>query len=269
MQRILITLGLCLAFAQSLFAAQTVEFPCFQGLTVDMRLVAAGTNTIVHTTASLTGRSNDPTQFAATDVPNSLAGVHRVSVIENGTTTVKFSGFVLLTGTDGAVAYADPWYASVNTWGLSPRTLTMTAAEIQAVLSGSAIRWKRGDDVSVSLTGLGDLTGWAKLQFTAKKSKTNPDSASEVQLELVQSTGVTSLLVIGGAAPGTGETGTITIDNLVSGSITISLNAKASAKLGKISRGYYDVQRIDGSGNVKTVTEGSFLPSRDVTRAVE
>ncbi len=92
--------------------AQIVEFPGPEGATLDMRLITPGTDTIVHTTSSIAGKTNDKTLFRATDVADSLSGLHRVSAVDsNG--VVGFGGWVNLTGIASAEHIADESRAAI------------------------------------------------------------------------------------------------------------------------------------------------------------
>ncbi len=77
--------------------AQILEFPCEEGFTYDLRLITKGTDTIVHTTSSVAGKTNDATWFRATDLADTLVGIYRVSVID-GNGFVAYHGWVDLKG---------------------------------------------------------------------------------------------------------------------------------------------------------------------------
>jgi len=145
-------------------------------------------------------------------------------------------------------------------WGYVPRTLTQTAAEIQAALEGSRITVHRGDDVSISLTGLGSLAGRTKLWFTVKRSKGDADTSAIVQI--TEAEGLERL----NGAEGTAGNGSLTVDDEDAGDITIVLKAVETAKLRPVSL-YYDVQVLI-AGIVSTLTESRVKITADVTRAV-
>ena len=147
----------------------------------------------------------------------------------------------------------------LDVWGHTPRTLTQTAAEIQAVLEGSRITIHRGDDLSVSLTGLGSIAGRTKLWFTMKRSKGDVDTSAIVQI--TEGEGLTRL----NGAEGTAGNGSLTVDDEDAGDITIVLKAVETAKLRPASL-HYDVQVLI-AGIVSTLTESRCNVTADVTRA--
>jgi len=153
---------------------------------------------------------------------------------------------------------------AAQVWANATRTLTQTAAAVASVLSGSTITIQRGDTLSVSLTGLGNITGNAKLWFTAKESAGWPDSMAMVQIE--RTSGLLYLNRAAPVSPVVAGDGVITVDDAAGGNITITLTARASSLLA--GSGSYDVQWLDASGNVYTLTSGIVLVTDDMTRAV-
>lgn len=68
-------------------------------------------------------------------------------------------------------------------WGsTSTRTLTQSAVAIASAVTGSTIALHRGDTLSASLTGLGNLTGYTKLWFTVKRQLSQSDTNSIIQI---------------------------------------------------------------------------------------
>lgn len=147
-------------------------------------------------------------------------------------------------------------------WAYASRTLTQSAAQVADVLAGGPIRATRGDTFSLSLTGLGSITGRQALWFTVKAApRTDPDSASKVQV-----TEAGGLLYLNGAA-GTSGHGAITVDSAALGNLTIVVAAAATAQLAAPVAWSYDVQWKDATGLIHTLTSGSFLVDADVTWA--
>lgn len=145
-------------------------------------------------------------------------------------------------------------------WSAASRTLTQSAAAIAAALAGSTITAKRGDTVTISLTGLGNLSARTKLWFTAKGSLGDLDSASLIQI--VEGVG---LIYLNGAAGVAGQA-SITVTDAVTGALTITLSAILMAQLELRGGCHYDLQMLTATG-VTTLTEGAFNVSGDVTRA--
>lgn len=134
-------------------------------------------------------------------------------------------------------------------------TLTITSAVV-----GSTITAHRGDTLSAALENIGALTNNSKLWFTVKRDADDADSASIIQIE---KTG--GLLYINGAV-GTAGNGSLTINDVPTGDVTIVLNASETAKLntGNYS---YDIQILRSAGTpVSTLTYGEFIVESDVTK---
>jgi hypothetical protein len=160
----------------------------------------------------------------------------------------------------GAISYG--FRVKNNVWSESTRTLTQSAASVAAAVAGATLTIKRGDSLSASLTGLGDISAASKLWFTVKDNLADVDSASIIQID-----DATGLLYLNGAA-GTAANGSITVDDAVAGDITIALDEAETDDLVATNGLYYDVQMLDASGDVTTLTEGPCNITGDVTRSI-
>jgi hypothetical protein len=145
-------------------------------------------------------------------------------------------------------------------WNYVSRTLTQTAAQITAILSGSTITVHRGDTITINLTGLGSLVGRTKLWFTVKTLDGDSDTAAILQIEETS-----GLIRLNGAA-GTALQGSLTVTDATLGNLTISLVPAASAQLVAQQTYRYDVQKLTGTV-VNTLTQGAFTVQTDVTKA--
>ena len=173
-------------------------------------------------------------------------------ILEDTGTTIPAS----ITNIDGDVADVP---AAV--WGNSTRTLTQSAASVVAAVSGSDITTLRGDTMNVSLTGLGDLSSYARIIYTAKRDTASSDTEAIIQVD-----NVTGLIRINGAA-GTAGNGSLTVNDVVAGNIRIIVNAAEMALIDGVLM--YDVQGITAAGVVTTVSDsGKHTVSADITRAV-
>lgn len=152
--------------------------------------------------------------------------------------------------------------AGANVWAYSSRTLTQTAAQVASVMSGSTITCQRGDTLSISLTGLGDITARSKLWFTVKENKAHTDAQAVLLLEKTA-----GLTVVNGATYATATDGSITISDEATGDITITIKPAVTDDL-PVMTGYYDIQMLTSGGVVSTLTSGTFTVVADVTRAV-
>lgn len=130
-----------------------------------------------------------------------------------------------------------------------------------AVIKGDII-FNRGDTMIYGFTGMGDLTNRENIWFTVKGSKSDADTAALVQID--EDTG---LLYINGAAAGVPGNGSITVNAIISGNLTVRLEAIESAKVDCCVRAYYDLQIEFTDGTVLTPARGLCKLIGDVTRA--
>ena len=138
---------------------------------------------------------------------------------------------------------------------------TGTTLTLATAVSGSTITAHRGDTLSAALENIGALTNYSKLWFTVKRDYDDADTAAVIQIE---KTG--GLLYLNGAAGTTGN-GSLTINDVASGDVTIVLNASETAKLSP-GNYQYDIQILRSAGTpVSTLTYGEFVVPADVTRA--
>ena len=120
------------------------------------------------------------------------------------------------------------------------------------------------DFLDVSITGLGDLTGRTKLWFTVKETKEDLDAAAWAQIEETA-----GLIYINGAAAAVAGNGVITVDNVVRGDITITLDGEETLKLTDAEgKGYFDIKWVNAAGRQITLRRGRIIVVADITRAV-
>lgn len=151
-------------------------------------------------------------------------------------------------------------------WGHTTRTLTQGAASVTAAVVGDEITVYRGTTMSVSLTGLGDLSGYSKLYFSVKRSFSDSDDDAILRV----SDEASGLEKVNGADPTSATNGTITIDDVNNGDITITVDELETAKLSVQGGLKYDVKGIGSGGDVNllSIGDGKFNVSGDVTRAI-
>jgi hypothetical protein len=152
-----------------------------------------------------------------------------------------------------------------DTWAYATRTLTASVAQTIATLTGDNITVTRGDTVSLSLTGLGALTGYVSLDFSVKLSPSYTDAEATLRVRKNASGLNDGLLTLNGAA-GTPAQGTITVDSEAAGNITLTVAAAAAAQLAA-GKYQYDIQMITATA-VHTLTIGEFAVVGDITKAV-
>jgi hypothetical protein len=148
-----------------------------------------------------------------------------------------------------------------GTLGRAEATLTTAGATLAAALSGTTVTIRRGDSLSLAITGLGDISARTMLWFSVKTADSQADTAAIIQIEETA-----GLVYLNGTAAGTPANGSITVDDAVAGDITVALDEVETDDLVPNSL-TYDVQMLAG-GDVTTLTEGIANIVADITRAV-
>jgi hypothetical protein len=151
-------------------------------------------------------------------------------------------------------------------WSEPVRTLTQSVTTGSETVAGNTLALVRGDTLSISLTGLGDLSSYVSLDFTIKNETSDTDAQAIVRIRKNLSGTNDGLLTLN-ASPATDPTaGSLTIDDGTLGNISIALDAPEAAALAP-NWYVYDVQMITAT-DVVTLISGSAFVSPDVTRAV-
>lgn len=167
-------------------------------------------------------------------------------------------------GDTGGISYG--FRAGTDVWSSDERTLTMAAATIAGSISGQPTL-VRGDTWSQSFTGLGDLSSYATLDFTMKEDISDLDSAAILRIRKNLSGVDDGLIRINGVAAGLSTNGSIAIDDIVAGNITVTLKAVSSQALVP-GRHNYDIQMVTDVSVVTTLGVGTTHVIGDTTRAI-
>ena len=164
-----------------------------------------------------------------------------------------------------AIAGINPEEAEVgaDVWSHANRTLTQTYAQVAAVLDGTGVTIHRGDTLSLSFSGLGDVSDRTELWLSGKRNLQESDV--DACLQVRETTGLER---INGQAPVAGDTGQILVTDAVAGDITIVVSADATSKLLPLNSGYYDIQVMRSDGTVTTLAHGTLQIVPDVTEAI-
>lgn len=175
--------------------------------------------------------------------------------------------------TDSAGELVDPpvTLPSPPPTGYGTGTVVVTFAAAAAATgapppAAGAISFRRGDTVSIAITGMGSLVGRSKLWFTAKNTATyitDNDASSVIQI-----TEAGGLVVLNGAVYATTTDGSLTVTDAAAGNATIFIKAAATAQLFVTDNYMYDIQMMDGSGVVTTISLSTAQVVADVTKAV-
>jgi hypothetical protein len=187
-----------------------------------------------------------------TNGPTSVTNVSNASVTSIGAPITNE-----LTTINNIVSGATP----ADIWAFAARTLTQSAAQTLAAVSGSALTWLRGDVLAQSLTGLGTLAGRTRLVLTIKRDLDDADADALLQIE--ESDGV---LVWMGAVPEDILDGSLIVDDEDAGDVTLALAGSLMAQLPVRTTLHYDIQMIL-DGEPVTVTQSTCRLQADVTRA--
>jgi len=197
------------------------------------------------------------------------AGVPRVTLIVNSEATFPSVLTVELAPVGDIVdAVWDELvvdHAVAGTMGLVLGQVNPSAIVVTSVVSGTTITVVRGDTVAIAITGLGNLTGNSKIWFTVKAGYDDADTAAKIQVEKTA-----GLVYLNGAVAVTPTNASLAIDVLATGDITITLKAALTAALRPTAGLLYDVQWLDGSGHIHTLTYGqcNVTGTPDITRAI-
>ncbi len=155
---------------------------------------------------------------------------------------------------------------AAGVWAYATRTSTQSAAAVTTAVVGSTVTIHRGDTVTISLTGLGNISTRTKLWFTVKDSVQDHDTQSKVMVR--ENVG---LIYVNGMTPT--QAGLTTVDAALNvtdettGAVTIILSAALTAMLTPDTGLVYDIQMLTTSG-VTTLTSSTATVVGDVTQAI-
>lgn len=154
----------------------------------------------------------------------------------------------------------------VNAIKTKTDALDVSSVTVVTSVNGSTITILRGDTFSGALTNIGELTDYVSIDFTVKEDYYKTDDEATIRIRKNASGVSDGLLRLNGAAATSSALGSIAIDDLASGDITITLDETATDDL-STGNYVYDIQMISASG-VKTLTYGKLIVTADVTRLV-
>jgi len=157
--------------------------------------------------------------------------------------------------------------ASLILQAIKAKTDLMDVAAINVVspLDGENMTLLRGDTFEVSIEGLGDITGYVSIDFTAKYMTTNTDDEAIIRVRK-NATGIDDGLLRLNQLAGTANQGSISIVDLVAGDIDIWIDELATIELVPYKL-KYDIQVIY-TDKVQTRTSGVLTISGDITNTV-
>jgi hypothetical protein len=154
-------------------------------------------------------------------------------------------------------------------WSVASRTLTMTAAQVLAALTGSILTITNRVTFSQEISNLTIPATWSKIFVTFKKSRDYPDAASALQWVVSNPAAASTdgIAVYAGNPGGTSRTlGALTVDQ-PGGKITIGLQDDIDLAL--LAGDYeYDIKCLLADGSSVILTEAQGVIKLAVTRAV-
>jgi hypothetical protein len=154
-------------------------------------------------------------------------------------------------------------------WSHITRTLTMTAAQVQAALTGSTLAITNRVTFSQEISNLTIPATWSKIFVTFKKSRDYPDAAAALQWVVSNPAAASTdgIAVYAGNPGGTSRTlGALTVDQ-PGGKITIDLQDDIDLAL--LAGDYeYDIKSLQADGSSVILTEAQGVINLAVTRAV-
>lgn len=177
----------------------------------------------------------------------------------DATATVDTTGIA----TSAALAVVD---ANVDAIKLKTDALDVSSVTVVAAVNGTTITILRGDTFSGVLANIGALTDYVSIDFTVKEAYSKTDNEATIRIRKNASGTDDGLMRLNGAAALSSALGSIAIDDLASGDITITLDETATDDL-STGTYVYDIQLITAS-SVKTLTSGKLVVTADVTRLV-
>lgn len=227
--------------------------------TLTLRLYVPGTNTdLTAPTPPTAAEDGSRNGLHVWTISDSLAGVlHDAEIINSIGQGVGNGEVVPLL--DGSKRIT-PAFDERRVWSTSPRTLTQTANQVVAAVTGDSWTVLRGDTIADTFT-IGDITTRTNLWVTAKTRWGRTDAKAMLQISELS-----GLIAIDGRAPASGETGSVVVTNAVTGELTVNLSAAAAAQLDVTDDADYDIQVLNASGVVDTLSLGRFIVLSDVTR---
>ena len=156
--------------------------------------------------------------------------------------------------------------ANVDAIKAKTDALDVSSVTVVAAVNGTTITILRGDTFSGVFTNIGALTDYVSIDFTVKEAYSKTDDEATIRIRKNASGTSDGLMRLNGAAATSSALGSIAIDDLATGDITITLDETATDDL-STGNYVYDIQMISASG-VKTLTYGKLIVSADVTRLV-
>jgi hypothetical protein len=155
------------------------------------------------------------------------------------------------TGTTGK-ALTDSGAAG-NPWEATVRTLTQTAAQVQAAVTGPVLNITNAVTYNTTLTGLVVPAAWSKVYFTIKNLSHDPDTSAILQLRVSASAAASDGLLRVNGVPTTASYGSLVV-NQAAGTVDITISDDATAIVEEWANKPYDLKAILTNGDSQLLT---------------
>lgn len=165
----------------------------------------------------------------------------------------------------GSVTISDALIAAI--WAHESRTLTQTAAQVAASVSGSDLAIVRAVTFEATLTGLNIPATWSKIYFSVKKYRAVADTDAVVQIVVSNPAApLTDGLLRINRTAGTLAHGSLVVSQ-VAGTVAITLADNASALL--VDDAYvYDAKALLTDGTSVLLTAANASVDDTVTESI-
>ena len=152
-------------------------------------------------------------------------------------------------------------------WTYVIRTLTSTAAQTTAALSGSTLTVTRASTFNATITGLTIPATWTEVYFTAKSDQNLTDAQSTIQIRVSNpGIGTDGLLYLNGAV-GTAAQASLVV-NQSGGTVAITITDDATALLVAGQVLMYDLKAKTSMGTTQVLAGESLIINSTPTRTV-
>jgi predicted DNA-binding ArsR family transcriptional regulator len=251
------------------YARRTGDYAPADEYDTELTNLAADITTIVTDYARRTGDYAPASEYdteltaiqADLDNPDQYKADISALALEATLTAIKGSGWTdetLKAIKDAIDGISVDGASAEEVWEYVSRTLTQSATEVTAAVSGSSITQIRGNSWSIEITGV--TLDSNKQQFMLKKSSGSSDDNAVLFIDsetgLLTVNGVTATDATKASLSYVGTTLTVTVD----ASITAQLPAETLD---------YGIQSVTAAGAVSELYSGDFVITADIVRATE
>ena len=245
----------------------TVRGAGIQGKSDRITLIDFYTHVLTAAAGAVSEEVNHPGMFrrTITDLPTST---YWLLVTENATGNVH-GRWIVKTGPDDSVVYTGLEIPLNYNLSLDAHLISAqyTGTEILDVVNaGNKITLRRGNSVTFSVSGIGDLTNAVEVWFVGRKYSTSGLGEETIKVSLTGGLLVAGSVAASPTAVVQSSHASLTITDTVTGIIQVALTSEAAALMDTFKEGTWAVQYRLSDGTVSEPQEGEFQVNRDVVR---